>query len=165
MKGHPTLQDEAPIALADKSETLSASLIASTVPEIMFATAEKWSGFQALRDAARGCVTDQNCVGFMRLLQPESGIGVVYEADLAYHDAAALVPILEGAGMRVTDSGGHPLSFPKSAIGSEFTLLAAAPSLHRQALSLVQQGVEPEKNSFAGNFGTHQGYAQKFLRE
>ncbi|NBX04438.1 MAG: hypothetical protein EBR02_10360, partial [Alphaproteobacteria bacterium] len=51
-------------------KTLTGAKLACTVPEIMFgANAKKWGGFQGLLDATgQPCITDQNCIGFMRLL-------------------------------------------------------------------------------------------------
>jgi len=73
-----------------------------------------------------------------------------------------LVPILQGAGVTVTDSKGAALQFPESAIKQEFSVLTAQPALHAQALERVLTGVAPEQNTFVGNDGVSRGYAQKF---
>lgn len=158
--GVPSTCNGAAIILPAMPATLAQSTLCCTVPEVMFNTAEKWSGWQALFDASAAFIPDLNCVGFMRLLQ--GGVHIVYEADLAYHDAAALIPVLLGAGMRATDDRGGALQFPESAIPQEFRVLAAAPNLHALALAAILKGVPPEKNRFATGDAVHQGYAQKF---
>ena len=140
---------------------LAGSILACTVPEIMFGTAGKWSGYQALLNATeRHCRIDQNCVGFMQLL--DGSTDIAYEADLAYHDAAALIPILRGAGIIVTGSKGEALTFPESAIKKEFHVLAAQSPLHAIALERVMQGVPATQNSFSSHSGIAHGYASKF---
>lgn len=155
-----TTMDGKSVHLSKAPQALSSAIVACTVPEVMFNTAEKWSGWQVLSEATKACVTDQNCVGFMRLLQ--GGIDIVYESDLAYHDVAALVPILQGAGVIVTDNKGQKLYFSESAITKEFTILAAQSSLHGLAVNCIRQGVPAERNSFAGRSAMHCGYANKF---
>ncbi len=141
------------------AHALADATLTCTAPPVMFNNAEKWSGFQALADACTSCVCDQNCVGFMRILHGDYDIG--YEADLAYHDAAALIPILQSAGVTVSDGNGNKLRFPESAITSEFSVLAAQAPLHAQALARIKAGVAPEANRFTASV-LHQGYVQKF---
>ena len=163
MTGQPTTCNGSIVQPPQVPATLADATLAATVPEIMFSNPEKWSGYQALLDSTqKPCVTDQNCIGFMRLLETESAISIAYEADLAYHDAAALIPLLQGAGLVVTDDKGHALRFPESAIPQEFRILAAAPPLHRLALARVQTGVPLAENRFKFGERIHQGYAQKF---
>jgi len=77
-KGQATMQNGQPVVLPAAPATLADATIASTVPPMMFNTPEKWSGFQALQEATgKPCVTDQNCIGFMRVLQNGSGIDAV----------------------------------------------------------------------------------------
>ena len=160
-----TTCDGRKVVPAQPPTSLAGATLATTVPEVMFNTPERWSGYQALLDATRGCLTGQNCVGFMRLLEPAGGVHVVYEADLAYHDAAALVPIVEGAGIRITDDRGRALSFGESEIGCEFRLLAATPGLHGQALDRVLGGVDAARSRFQHQGTVHDGYAQKFATD
>jgi inositol-phosphate phosphatase / L-galactose 1-phosphate phosphatase / histidinol-phosphatase len=160
--GEPTTRNGRAVHPPAHPATLAEARLACTVPEVMFNTPVKWSGFQALLDATAGCVTDQNCIGFVRLLRSDEGVQVVYEADLAYHDAAALVPVLRGVGIEATDEQGGELDFDESRIGCEFRLLAAAPELHAAALQALRQGVPAEASRFKGSAPTHQGYVQKF---
>ncbi len=161
-KDKATLCDGVPVVPLHTRAELSVCGLASTVPQVMFNTLEKWSGYQALMEASHHMVPDQNCIGFMRLLQDKSDVDIVYEADLAYHDVAALVPILQGGGIVVSDREGQSLSFPENAIAKEFNIVAAQAFLHAQALSCIQKGVALERNRFAGKNNFSQGYASKF---
>ncbi len=140
---------------------LKDAVLASTVPEIMFKTKESWSGFQALQEATKTLVTGQNCIGYMKLLEENGDVDVVYEADLAYHDAAAIVPILESAGIRVTDEKGTRLNFSEDEIQKEFQILAARPNLHKQAFDTIIKGIKDDRNSFKER-SSYGGYARKF---
>lgn len=159
-KDEPSSHNGEQVRVAANRTPLQDSAIASTVPEVMFKTKKQWSGFQALAESGLGCATDLNCIGYMLLLD-NGDIGAAYEADLAYHDAAALVPILQGAGVTVTDEKGSPLSFGEEKIGTEFRLLAAVPALHKEALAIVKQGVPDSENSFKPQL-VSQGYSTKF---
>lgn len=140
---------------------LKDAVLASTVPEIMFNTKEKWGRFQALSEAMKALVTEQNCIGYMKLLEKSGGIDVVYEADLAYHDAAAIVPILESAGIKVTDEKGARLNFSEDNISKEFEVLAAAPHIHKEALNTIIKGTKDDRNCFKER-SSYRGYARKF---
>lgn len=161
-KGKPTQCNGKPVKLADAPVKLEDSTVTSTVPQVMFGTPKTWSGWQALEEATKSTTTGQNCVGYMKLLEKDSGIHIVYEADLAYHDAAALVPILDGAGITITSGQGQPLRFPESSKTQEYTILAAPPLLHRQALDTILKGVPPEKNTYSKRATANNGYANKF---
>lgn len=161
-KGEPTVLNGKTVAGKTDGNTLASSTIACTVPDVMFHTREKWGGYQALAEATAGCITDQNCIGFMKLMNEDNSIDIVYEADLAYHDAAAIIPILNGAGITTSNGNGDALRFPENAITHEFSILAAQPDLHKMALECIKKGVSPERNSFAGGNNINKGYAQKF---
>jgi len=161
-KGHAPLYNGEELPPRHAPVSLAACQLASTVPEIMFATPHRWAGYAALAEACQGVLRDQNCVGFMQLLNPQNHTWLAYEADLAYHDVAALLPILEGAGMIVTDDAGMPLLFPESAIGHEFTILAGPPALHAQALAHLRRGqADPGRYPLPKTLQTA-GYATKF---
>src|SRR5262249_36926002 len=59
--------------------------LASTVPEVMFTTRGQWGQFQALFESTRSFLPDQNCIGFMNLI--DGTVDVVLEADLTLPDA------------------------------------------------------------------------------
>ncbi len=147
----PTTCDGVPVEPATGVTSLAHTRLASTVPSVMFTNAEQWNGYQALQEATGApAIIDQNCIGYMRLLDPISGIGVVYEADLGYHDVAALVPILVGAGLSVSDGHGKPLEFGEQYIDQEYTVVAALPGIRAAALERIRRGVAVEKSAFAG---------------
>jgi histidinol-phosphate aminotransferase len=155
VRGQPTTRDGEPVAPA-AAPALRDAVLASTVPEVMFATPSAWGAFSALRESTGGFVADQNCVGWMRLL--DGGADVVCEADLTLPDAAALIAPLAGAGIAVTDLRGAAVRFDARAREGEYRLLAAAPSLHAQALDTIRHAGPREP----GAAGVHAGYAQKF---
>lgn len=161
-KGHITRCNNQPVHLPLAPDRLEEAILGCTVPHVMFHTPEKWGGYQALESSVKGCISGQNCIGFMRLLQKKNAIDIVYEADLAYHDAAALIPILQGAGVRVSDGEGGDLHFPEEAIKREFTVLAGQTALHQQAVKTIAEGISVEDNSFTQARNIQQGYAQKF---
>jgi len=92
------------------------------------------------------------------------GIDVVVERDLTLPDAAALLPVLDNAGIVVTDHAGAPVRFDAAARDGEYALLAAAPALHAEALAALRAGVAPARNRFVDRAGPHNGYAKKFAQ-
>jgi len=72
-----------------------------------------------------------DCFGYFALCT--AGADVMLDPTLAYWDVAAIVPIVEGAGGRVTSwRGGDPLADP--------SLLATAGQLHDEILQIVHAG-------------------------
>jgi hypothetical protein len=134
-------------------------VLACTVPEIMFCTTDRWGGFQALTDATACLVTDQNCIGFMGLLN--GAVDIAYERDLLLPDAAAIVPILQSAGIVVTDHDGHPVAFDATARDGEYLLIAAQNELHRHAVTVQRQGVPQQHNRFHEAGAAKLGYVRK----
>lgn len=141
-------------------DSLSAATLASTVPGVMFSTPDSWGGFQAVLDNTAAFVPDQNCIGFMGLLN--GTVDIVMERDLTLPDASALVPILANAGVTVTDHDGAAVRFEPAARDDEYCLLAAAPALHPAALAAMRGGVPATANRWAQEMPIHQGYAKKF---
>jgi histidinol phosphatase-like enzyme (inositol monophosphatase family) len=86
-------------------------------------------GSAALIRRARLYRTWGDCFGYFALAT--GGADVMLDPTLAYWDVAAIVPVVEGAGGRVSSwSGGDPLA--------ELTLIATAGSLHDEVLQLVR---------------------------
>jgi myo-inositol-1(or 4)-monophosphatase len=82
----------------------------------------------ALIRRARLYRTWGDCFGYFALAT--GGADVMLDPTLAYWDVAAVVPVVEGAGGRVSSwSGGDPLA--------ELTLIATAGPLHDEVLRLV----------------------------
>ena len=153
--GSLTLVDGTPAA-APEQKPLAEAVLACTVPEVMFGDAP---GFAALRARVAAVNTDLNCVGYVRLLG--GGVQIVVERDLTLPDVAALLPVLDGAGVTVTDHSGRPVRFDATARDGEYALLAAEAQLHAEALAMLgpaelgPPGAHPERT-------THLGYVAKF---
>lgn len=160
VRGEATTCNGAPAWAPPAPGSLAAATLACTVPEVMFSTAETWSGFQALLEQTSVFVPDQNCIGFARLL--DGSVHIVAERDLTLPDAAALIPVLAGGGITVTGHDGSPVGFGPGRRTGEYTLLAAPPGLHAQALRALRDGVPAAQNRFPGRAARHQGYAKKF---
>lgn len=154
----PTTRNGKQIVIAE-THNFKKAVLACTVPEVMFATPDAWSGFQALLDSTGSFLPDQNCIGFMKLL--DGSVDIVIERDLTLPDAAALIPILSGAGVVVTDHDGKPVSFDSTAREKEYCILAALPKMHSDALFTVLRGVPENANRFE-SFAITQGYPKKF---
>ncbi|MGX1778142.1 inositol monophosphatase family protein [Nocardia brasiliensis] len=136
-----------------------APALACTVPEIMFSTGAQWNSFQALAAIAATVIRDQNCLGFMGLL--DGSIDVVYERDLLLPDAAAVVPILEAAGVTVTDQYGRSVTFEVASRGREYVLLAARQPLHQRAVALTSTSTPDAEDRSGATDSTQLGYVRK----
>jgi inositol-phosphate phosphatase / L-galactose 1-phosphate phosphatase / histidinol-phosphatase len=156
--GIPATCDARPVSIV-AAPSLGESVLACTVPEIMFATAEEWGSFQALADATARLITDQNCIGFMGLL--DGTVDIAYERDLLLPDAAAIVPILQSAGIVVTDHDERPMSFDAAARDVEYLLMAGHSQLHRQAAAVHRTGVPQCHNRFHDAGPAKLGYVRK----
>lgn len=160
--GRPTTCNGTPVS-APRTPALQDAVLTCTVPEVMFATHEKWSGFQALRDATSKLVVDQNCIGFVKVLSDDE-ISIATERDLTLPDAAALIPVLVNAGAVVTTVDGSPCRFDEAARSREYTILTAPPGLHEQALACMGAGVPDSDNEFKPLTGPINGYPKKFAQ-
>ncbi len=86
------------------------------------------AGIEKLARAARMYRTWGDCFGYFSLAS--GGADVMLDPQLQYWDVAAVVPVVEGAGGRVTSwSGGNPLREP--------SLVATAGALHDEVLDLL----------------------------
>jgi inositol-phosphate phosphatase / L-galactose 1-phosphate phosphatase / histidinol-phosphatase len=160
----PATRDGQPVSIP-AARSLDESVLACTMPEIMFCTADRWGGFQALADATACLVTDQNCIGYMGLL--DGAVDIVCERDLLLPDAAAIVPILQSAGIVVTDHDGQLVAFDTTARDSEYLLMAAQKDLHEHAIAIHRRSVPPRYNPFPEAGHSHEagpaklGYVRK----
>jgi histidinol phosphatase-like enzyme (inositol monophosphatase family) len=83
---------------------------------------------EAVARAARMYRTWGDCFGYFSLAS--GGADVMLDPQLEYWDVAAIVPVVEGAGGRVTSwRGGNPLAEP--------SLIATAGGLHEEVLGLL----------------------------
>lgn len=87
--------------------------------------------FETLRHACLHAVYGGDCHAYGTLCRGRAD--VVCESSMQVYDYAALVPIVEGAGGRISDWQGQPLS-----LMSDGTVLAAGdPSAHEKAVALL----------------------------
>jgi histidinol phosphatase-like enzyme (inositol monophosphatase family) len=98
-RGRPTLFNGAP-ATARRQPRLDRAIFATTAPWLC-------SAFDGLRAATGDTVLGGDCYNYG--LVASGHVDVVVEDGLKLHDFAALVPVVEGAGGRMTDWSGAPL--------------------------------------------------------
>ena len=110
---------------------LSHAELSCTAPEIF--TPPQSRAFARLQAATRRTTWGGDCYAYGLIAL--GGIDVIAEAGTKPWDWAALVPVLEGAGARITDWHGAPLT-----LGSDGTILAAGdPARHDDALAALQE--------------------------
>ena len=97
--GRPTLLNGQP-ALTRRCSSLSAALFATTAPWFC-------GGFESLRAAAGDTLLGGDCYNYAMIASGQADL--VVEEGLKLYDFAALVPVVEGAGGRMTDWSGAPL--------------------------------------------------------
>jgi histidinol phosphatase-like enzyme (inositol monophosphatase family) len=126
--GRPTTHNGNP-ARTRASAALARARLSATSPHI-FETQE-FAAFERVRRAALDTVYGSDCYAYGLLA---SGfLDLVIEAGLKLHDYAALVPVVTGAGGRMTDWEGRPLGR-----GSEVRVVAAGDArVHAEALALL----------------------------
>ena len=108
--------------------SLGQAMISTTHPDL-FPSAHQRKVHARLKAATRMTRYGADCYAFCMLAAGH--IDIVFEADLKPYDIAALIPIIERAGGRVTTwDGGSPTS------GGNI-LACGDPNLHAQALALI----------------------------
>lgn len=113
--GHPTLLGDAPVTTRDCPRLADAHL-ATTGPTLFDPAGI--ASFERIRAAARDTIYGGDCYNYGLLA---SGcVDLVIESGLKLYDWAALVPVVEGAGGRMTDWTGAPLR-----LGSDGRVIAA----------------------------------------
>lgn len=93
---------------ASNGQSLKDSVICCTNPDLMFPLPENQAMVRAIRSKAKDFQTRLNCIGFMRILDGRAD--AVIESDLAIHDIAALIPLLNSGGACVLDFEGRDYS-------------------------------------------------------
>ena len=97
--GHPTMLNGTQVRTRPCA-SLSGALFATTAPWFC-------GGFEALRAAAGDTLLGGDCYNYALLASGHADL--VVEEGLKLHDFAALLPVVEGAGGRMTDWSGAPL--------------------------------------------------------
>jgi len=109
-------------------QSLADAILATTHPD-MFAPGTESRSFACVRQRVRSCRYGGDCYAYAMLAAGH--IDVVIEAGLKAYDIAALIPIIEGAGGRVTTWEGKPAG------GGGRILACGDPRLHEQVLKLL----------------------------
>jgi len=109
---------------------LSQATLFATSPR-MFATPEERVGFAAVEAAVRLPMYGGDCYAYGLLAAGYADLCV--EASLEPYDYMALVPVVEGAGGRLTDWRGGPLGF----VGDGRVVAAGDERTHAEALTLL----------------------------
>jgi histidinol phosphatase-like enzyme (inositol monophosphatase family) len=126
--GHPTTLNGAPAAVRPCAALAHAHL-ATTGPDY-FGTADG-EAFERLRGRCRETLWGGDCHNYGLLASGH--LDLVVEAGLKLHDFAALVPVVESAGGRMTDWAGEPLH-----AGSDGRVIAAGdPALVAAAVAAL----------------------------
>ncbi len=133
------------------------AIICSTAPQVMFNTPRQQKSFHSICSKAKAVYTNRNCIGFMQLLTGE--VDAVWEGDLAFHDVAALIPILEQSGIKITDEYGDEIVFSSKNYHSEYRIIAAQPILHAEIIANVNVNFEYLPDTTNKN---NEYYTQKF---
>ena len=136
VRGAPSTFNGARVSARECPGGLSSSYLYATTPA-MFIGERNAGAFEALKDAVREPLYGCDCYAYGLLA---SGFcDLVCEADLKPYDYMALVPIIEGAGGRITDWEGQPLSWDESKMGAAGEVLAAGDArVHAEALKVLR---------------------------
>lgn len=127
-EGRPTLFNRQATRTSGLTELGKARL--GTTDPVYFDGTPNADWFSRLRGETR--ITSTGSDGYAYGLVASGMLDLVIESGLAWHDAAALAPIIEGAGGKVSDFAGQPLQ-PG---GENYDVIAAAtPELAAAALA------------------------------
>jgi inositol-phosphate phosphatase/L-galactose 1-phosphate phosphatase/histidinol-phosphatase len=129
LAGKPTILNGETVHARACAELALAYL--STTSPAMFDTPDRMAGFDALRARARFTTYGGDCYQYGMVAT--GFLDIVIECSLVEYDYLGLVPIIEGAGGKITDWRGQALR-----MGSGDRVIATGdPALHAQALSLI----------------------------
>jgi inositol-phosphate phosphatase/L-galactose 1-phosphate phosphatase/histidinol-phosphatase len=130
--GHPTTHNGKPVR-ARRCPELNAAVLYASSPEMF--QGEDRARFEALRSAVRVNGWGGDCYSYG--LIASGFVDLVAEASMGPHDFLPLVPVVEGAGGRITDWEGRPLTL---SVGTKGRVLAAGdPALHERALTRLKR--------------------------
>jgi histidinol phosphatase-like enzyme (inositol monophosphatase family) len=128
VSGRASLWNGAPVT-SRRGVSLERAALMATHPGMFRGADEK--AFGALAAAVELCEYGCDCYAYGLLASGH--VDLVCEAGLAVHDWAALVPVVQGAGGRISDWQGRPLG-----LASDGRVLASGdPELHATALKLL----------------------------
>lgn len=122
---------------------LAEAMVYATTPH-MFGSGLEEDNFAQLRSRARRTLYGCDCYAYALL---SSGfVDLVVEADLGVYDYCALVPVVTGAGGRISDWRGKPLTLQSADEAKGRVVAAASESLWRETVAVLS---EPPKTGCA----------------
>lgn len=133
-KGRPTLFLDAQgqhEAHTRPCGSLKQATFCTTAPEL-YESADEQAAYDRLRQGAKLTYYGGDCQNYGLLAA--GFIDVAADAGMSYYDYAALIPVVEGAGGRITDWQGKPL---REDSGPE-VIATGSPELHEQVLEVLQ---------------------------
>eukprot|EP00928_Gymnodinium_smaydae_P015040 TRINITY_DN15516_c0_g1_i1.p1 TRINITY_DN15516_c0_g1~~TRINITY_DN15516_c0_g1_i1.p1 ORF type:complete len:320 (-),score=73.07 TRINITY_DN15516_c0_g1_i1:65-1024(-) len=140
-----------PVRTRGVSELGDAMLYATT-PH-MFASGFEADRFAAVRDTVKRPLYGADCYAYV-LVASGFGADLVVEADLGLYDYAALVPVVIGAGGKMTDWEGQPLTMQNHAKSQGRVVAASNEALHAAAVELLSSaGAAPSKAAMQRDAG------------
>lgn len=129
--GHRTTWNGEPVATRACTR-LADAWINTTTPEMFHGP--QAAAFERVRAASAGCNYGGDCYGYG--LVASGFVDLTIEASMQPYDIMALVPVVEGAGGRITDWAGNPLG-----LTGDGTVLAAGDArVHGEAVALLTRG-------------------------
>lgn len=132
VRGRPTLFNGRPCRTRPCPD-LGHALLSCTSPQ-MFASVGERAAFERVLGRVRQAIWGGDA--YSSGLVAAGFLDLVVEADLEPYDVLPLVPVIEGAGGRVSDWAGRP-----PGLGSDQRMIAAGdPRVHEQALALLAGG-------------------------
>ncbi len=118
--------------IGTRTTTVSSAQMSTTTPDL-FATDAEMSAFMALKGETRSCRHGADCYAYALLAAGH--VDVVLETGLQIYDIAALIPIIEHAGGRVTDWSGGAVTD-----GGQ-VLACGDPSMHGAFVEILQKAM------------------------
>merc|ERR1711971_84073 len=116
------------------AKTVSEAMLYATTPH-MFAPGVEECCFSRLRDRVKRPLYGCDCYAYALLA---SGfVDLVVEADLGIYDWCALVPVVTGAGGRMTDWAGRQLALQSASVSRGRVIAAANEILWRESVELL----------------------------
>jgi len=119
-------------------DKLGEAMMYATTPH-MFSPGFEAERFAALCGAVKRPLYGADCYAYA-LLASGFGADLVVEADLGLYDYTALVPVVSGAGGRISDWRGEELSIQGREAARGRVVAAATAPLHEAALALLAEG-------------------------
>lgn len=120
----------------DDCVTLREAMVYATTPE-MFAPGLETRAWDALRSYCKRALYGCDCYAYG--LCASGSVQLVCEADLMPYDYLAVVPVVLGAGGKMTDWEGRALTLPNHDLSRGRVLCAANGTLHAEALAALKR--------------------------